>query len=272
MCATHTMPNKPPASENGEQRIIDCTSATVYRLVDFFDGADVNASLLYVFSLLNASPLGRSLLNKALRRNWGVAFDESIDLPELDMDDHIMFLPIDTIGPYDDGLPLFINFMTGLRFIERAQKGRYSLPEESYLDEIDAVIHAMMVSYELQRYGQPGLWRAMIASRYGDMAVDFAGVYETYEVLTPEKATMHACLSAFKRFFTSRDRIEKLSCLSLPQQTEVEITHRLALADNTPYLEPLAYALLNNPAYQVRQQKEAPLRFSDATLARLFSE
>lgn len=275
MCALNIMPQSKNHSQKhahaDEKRVIDCTKADIFRLVDFFDGADINPSLLYVFSLSNASPLGRALMNRALRRNWGVALDDTIDLPELDMEDRVLFLPADSIGPQDDGLDLFIHFMTGLRFIERAQKSRYNLQEESYLDEIDGVIHAMMVAYELQRFGQPGLWRAFIASRYGDMAVDFAGVYDAYEVLAPEKATVQACASAFRRFFASKDRIEKLSCLLLPQQSEHELEQRFALIDNEHYLAPLSYALLHNPAYQVSQYRSGAIQFSDETLARLFS-
>lgn len=178
--------------------------------------ADVIAHAL---SILMHSPSAGAMIKDAAAAGWRMALkaQNAFDFT-LNLDDKIIALDHSDLEPASLAssghflAAMMISAVKALRDVwqQRRNSGYENLfnPESILLLErvraADACVLAVLCSWELRSEGHPSLWRTMIGSDYGDLALTFSGTLER----EPASAfTQHALALTFQQWFRDEERV-----------------------------------------------------------------
>ncbi|MCD8497557.1 MAG: hypothetical protein LRZ85_05425 [Alphaproteobacteria bacterium] len=127
----------------------------------------------------------------------------------------------------------------------------------------DACVLAVLVAWELRSEDHAGLWRTMIGSDYGDLALTFSGTLER----EPASAfTQHALALTFQQWFRDEERVaacdhetldmmdnllaqEKPHIFGKKSPTHICVELFSCLPDRTAYLRGDGTEILRNPYF-----------------------
>ncbi|MCD8563092.1 MAG: hypothetical protein LRY54_03390 [Alphaproteobacteria bacterium] len=280
----------------GEDGVIDCLAEaalhTVF-LADFIkDEKSVRAWLetrpedceayadviSHALSLLMKSPSAALLIRDAAVAGWSVSLQSqsSFDFM-LDLDDKILTLDHAELEPCSLASSghflstMMIALVKALRDVwqQKRNSGYENLfrPESVLLLErvraADSCVLAVLIAWELRSEDCPALWRTMIGSDYGDLALTFSGMLER----EPASAfTQHALALTFQQWFRDEGRVaacdhETLNMMDgllaqarphiFGRKTPTHICVELfsCLPDRTAYLRGDGAEILRNPYF-----------------------
>lgn len=229
-------------------------------------------------AILLKSPSAGTMVRDAGMAGWSIslcsqnAFDFTLDLDEkiisLDHSD----LEAGSLAASEHFLSaMMISMVKALRDVwqQKRNSGYENMfnPESILLLEriraADSCILAVLVAWELRSEGFPGLWRTMIGSDYGDLALSFSGTLER----EPSSAfTQHALSHTFRQWFRddarvaacdheTLDMMDGLLALDKPHTfgkkapTHICVELFSCLPDRTAYLRGDGAEILRNPFF-----------------------
>ncbi|GJL86268.1 MAG: hypothetical protein DHS20C02_20430 [Micavibrio sp.] len=257
-------------------------------LSDLYDGqcgtGDVYADVFTrSLDIIATSPSGRLMLKEAMAQDWQIGFDEfSGDLSGedfyIDVQEKQIFLDNNALAPESlFASPYFSNavVLCTIRALRQVwQEKRHGGFDEDYGPEsilmlervrvADCHVMAVLVAWELRGEGHNGLWRHLIGSEAGDMAMAFS------KHLERDPGSMFAggaLASAFYQWYLCEERINECDHNTLEymdmvmsetsQQNpfgrktmarlDVEILS--CLPDKTAYLQGQGDNILRDPRY-----------------------
>ena len=270
---------KPGSSGAHDPAVIDCTAQAAPS--SFYSDNSLFTPLL---EALDASPTARSIVSFAAHRGW------SLDLGEieggayqLDIDAQILRInsyglrPAATAASGYFRHTMILSLVRGLRDIwhlECRQPHYRGLSIESILllervRTADCDVIALLAAWELRGAGQTDIWRHLIGSPEGDMALVFGRMleYEPGAHFSGTGGASHALTNAFARWFEDPLRISACDHASLEAMDEeiLEGRHKeiygrepvsaffieslSRLPDRSYYLEGYGREILKNPAF-----------------------
>ena len=240
--------------------------------------------LLHCVSTLKKSPSAAMMLREAAQNDWMI---ELADLGSIDycLDVSEKLLTLDHNGLSPAALERSGYFSNGLIVtISRAlrdiwQEKRHGAFDELYNPErtillervrmADCYVLSTLVGWELRSEGHGEVWRHLIGSEDGDIAMSFSNHLEREPLAAFQKS---ALVSAFRQWFNSEDRLnicdhETLEYLdeilaeteegsnpfgnTRPSRISVEILS--CLPDKTAYLQGMGDEILCDPYYSCLQ-------------------
>jgi hypothetical protein len=170
-------------------------------------------------SILMQSPSAGALVRDAAASGWSISlqaqgtFDFMLDLDEKIIAlDHADLEPFSLASSGHFLSSLMISLIKALRdaWQQKRNSGYENMfrPESVLLLErvraADACVLAVLCSWELRTEDHPALWRTMIGSEYGDLALTFSGTLER----EPASAfTQHALALTFQQWFRDETRV-----------------------------------------------------------------
>lgn len=179
---------------------------------------DRHAILSWATAILSASPTARAMIFEAMDQGWSVSLEElngpeyRLDVPEklIVLDNNSLMISALGRSEYFRNAVL-VGFIRALRDVW--QEKRHGAFEEYDAESVlklervraaDLDIVATLVAWELRGEGVNGLWRHMIGSDEGDIAMRFSGYMER----EPAAAFNGKALSeAFTQWFYNEERI-----------------------------------------------------------------
>ncbi len=276
---------------------IDCESTEAYPLEDILhevrelDGV-VDASsfsfssdydvLVWAFSLLSESPLARSFAFDARFEDWAIELDECEDGRHI-VDSQLRVLILPRFVPSAAALgrsPYFrhtflAELCRGLRSIwHQSTHVRHghdlTIPQRllwERLVQADQDLMTLLTAWELREADLPELWRHMIGSDLGDIAVAFSSMLERH----PEGVeTAHLLRAMFLQWMEHDDYVSTVDhrmlewfddCMNTPGSGRAYGTSRLtggdvicltAIPEDSSYLEPMATLVLSDDFFSRR--------------------
>ncbi len=240
---------------------------------------DQNEILDKCFARLSNSPNARAMINEIMRDGWRITISDQGDYDfHIDVKDKEIIL--NNAGFSDGSLRasqyfqnlLMVSLIQALRDVwqEKRHGGFYEYygPEHVLMLErtraADCDVMAVLVAWELRSAGAPELWRHMIGSEDGDIAMAFSGCLERapYSAFSNE-----ALLAAFNQWHRCAARVkacdhETLNYMDLlieeNAQKDVFGNERLSavdvevlscLPDKTAYLQGAGREIMVDPFY-----------------------
>ena len=231
----------------------------------------------WLWSVLSKSPVLCQLLNEIDTESWKIAVSKDVcEDYMLDLDQDLLILPSRLPHGFSNlrqkpqsQSNLLLNAIRALRDIwfedhhfdvyERLAAEEWLKWERIRSADIDTF--TVLVIWELRVAGEATLWRHLMGSENGDMAMIFQAVKEN-EGLSNEKALLHT----FRQWFMNEERINDTDSNTLnimdetvlhlnliePFGTEKlkgqEICDRLTIGDEISYLEDIE-SMLSNPDF-----------------------
>ncbi len=253
--------------------------------VDFFDFVqnyeifDYQDLLRWCVSIIEQSPSALLMLKEAIEKDWKIAIDDLNGGDYcLDIDNKILILDNNALTPaalvrssYFRNITL-VTMVKALRDIwqEKRHGGfdeQYS-PDKVLLMErlraADLEVMAILVMWELRSEGYSDIWRHIIGSEIGDMAMVFSGYLERDP---RSQFNAKGLLAAFKQWFKDAARVNSCDHDTLEYLDEVlaisdvinpfghktpskiNIEMISCLPDKTAYLQGQGAEILGNPTY-----------------------
>lgn len=233
--------------------------------------------LSWAVSLISASPTGRAMLNEALENGWAVSLEDlcgidyHLDIPE-------KRIVLDNNGLLESALGaseyfrnvMLVALVRGLRDVWQEKRHGafedYDAESALKLERVRAAdldIMAVLVAWELRSEGVAGLWRHMIGSDEGDIAMRFSAYLER----DPRSLFSGKALQeAFVQWFRSEERVRKADHETLnamdyaieeygreaygsEKLTPVRLEVLSCLPDKTAYLQGLGRDVMMDPLY-----------------------
>jgi hypothetical protein len=228
---------------------------------------------------LYESPTARSLINFASQKDWSLSM-QSLEDGAFDLDPERRIL---SLNNYNLRLPVFekpayfrqsliLSLVKGLRDIwhlECRQPYEAGLSVESvlFLERVraaDCDVIALLVAWELRGEGVPEIWRHLIGTAEGDMAMRFS---QTLESAPSKTFDGSALIEAFHEWFASPVRVAAIDHLTLEmidgmledksacrkfgtKRPTIDFIESLSrLADRNQYLRGFGSNLLNDPHF-----------------------
>ena len=179
---------------------------------------DRHAILSWATAILSASPTARSMVFEAMDQGWSISLEDlngpeyHLDVPEklIVLDNNNLVMSALGRSEYFRNV-LLVAFIRALRDVwQEKRHGAFEDFESESVLKLERVraadldIVAMLVAWELRGEGINGLWRHMIGSEEGDIAMRFSGTMER------EPASVfngNALKEAFIQWFRSEERI-----------------------------------------------------------------
>lgn len=235
--------------------------------------------LAWCVSVLSLSPACRMMLREAAGHGWHVVLgdlgkhDFHLDVPERLIvlnQSGMSFISLSNSGYFRNAL--LVSFTRALRDVwqEKRHGGfdeHYGPDEILMLERVraaDCDVVSILVAWELRGAGSPELWRHMIGSEEGDMAMAFSMHMER----DPSSVFTGAALSAaFNQWYLSEDRINACDHETLEyldnlisdhggpgifgdkKLTRIGVEVLSCLPDKTAYLRGLGGNILADPRY-----------------------
>lgn len=234
------------------------------------------------FSILEHSPTACSLMDEAAMDDWSVTLADLDDAQDyhIDMVDRSIVINMDGLScaaiARSDYFKTYILSVLVRSLRDVAQEKRYDNYDSVYSPEhilflsrlrtADIAAITALIGWELRDTGYAGLWRHLIGSEDGDIAMAFSAVFER----TEGNRNM-ALSSAFEQWYKNDDRTnaadhDALDFMDNIMQEEEEetgnnnpfgIKHLSAmdvesvscLSDKTAYLNGQGKAILRDPFY-----------------------
>lgn len=172
------------------------------------------------FAKLSHSPNARAMINEAVREGWQITLDDQGPYDfHIDVKDKTIVL--NNEGLAEGSLArsdhfqsmLLVSLVRALRDVW--QEKRYGAFHDDYSPEqvlmlervraADCDVMAVLVAWELRAEGSSGMWRYMIGSEEGDMAMIFSGHLERKPYST---SLNEALLAAFNQWYRSEERVK----------------------------------------------------------------
>jgi hypothetical protein len=235
--------------------------------------------LKWCLNTLDLSPAARLLIREAAHEGWRLGitdqcgYDFHLDVPEklILLDNYGLLPEALTRSPYFRNI-LLVSLVRALR--DAWQEKRHGGFDEHYGPEAilmlervraaDCDVMAVLVAWELHGEGQPGLWRHLIGSEEGDMAMAFS---QKLERDPASLFTGTALSAAFAQWYRNETRVnacdhesleyidsimregrggESFGCREL---TPVSIEVLSCLPDKTAYLRGKGREIATDPFY-----------------------
>tara|TARA_R110001592_G_scaffold3525_12_gene19910 strand:+ start:11063 stop:12157 length:1095 start_codon:yes stop_codon:yes gene_type:complete len=288
------------SSNHPHKKLIDCvdnsetgcadvwTFAELYSdnmPIDFFDYTqdleiyDYKDVLKWCTSVLEQSPSARVMLGEAIEKDWMITLEDLRGGDYcLDVENKILVLDNNALVPsalirstYFRNITL-VTLTKALRDIW--QEKRHGGFDEDYapahvllmerIRAADLDVIALLVGWELRSENSPEVWRHMIGSEIGDMAMAFSGHLERDP---SAQFNGHGLLAAFKQWFREAARVNRCDHDTLEYLDEVLATSDLinpfgqktpgkmhieilsCLPDKTAYLQGQGAEMLSDPMY-----------------------
>lgn len=235
--------------------------------------------LAWAAESLTISPAARLMLKEAAGLGWGIGLEDlqgpdfHIDVPEKLIVLSSQGLSEAALGrsPYFCNM-LLVSFIRALRDVW--QEKRYGAFDEDYAPEAvltlervraaDLDVISVLVAWELRSEDQGDLWRYMIGSEEGDLAMRFSGFLER----EPSAHFTHKALAAtFMQWFRREERVdacdhETLNYLDTiidsgeynqqfgnKKLTAIAVERLSCLPDKTAYLQGRGAEIISSPLY-----------------------
>lgn len=268
---------------SGQVSVFDMTMKNAFRMSDILDPAFETECLHVSFLkkclyILNMSPTGSALIEDAAKDKWRICLDD-LDGVEFSIDVQSKTLTLDHEGfggetlltsEYFSNL-ILVALMKGLRDIwhEKRQGAFENLfgPEAILMLEriraADCDVLAILCAWELRSENLSHIWRFVIGSDLGDMAMVFSNYLERHPSAHFDRAPL---LAAFDQWFNCVDRVNACDHMSLDYidallmeegtdtfgnkvPTHICIELLSCLPDKTAYLQGAGKRILREPQY-----------------------
>lgn len=227
--------------------------------------------------ILRDSATACALMKEAINDGWQmqVVHELNRDDVHLDMDTGLMTLfSAPSCKGHDYGM--LVTLISALRDIAHEKRhggfdDEYNLEDTLILSRVrmaDCDVMSVLVAWELREAGAPGLWRYLIGSDKGDLALSFFKTMERFSVTSPaKKARNQALLHTFDQWFTDENRVSSadhqilndLDDLVVYADGPVLVSHKTinplavevlsCLPDKTAYLRGQGAEILSGPLY-----------------------
>lgn len=240
---------------------------------------DKHAILSWAAKKLSVSPMARAMLAEAEKEGWSVALepldgnDFHLDVPEklIVLDDQDLVISSLGRSEYFKNA-LLVTFIRALR--DTWQEKRHGAFDTQYgAEEVlmlertraaDLDVMAVLVGWELRSEGQGSLWRHLIGSEDGDIAMRFSGFLEREPA---SQFNGKALAAAFTQWFRHEPRVDSCDHETLnymdsvvqccerelafgdKKLTPVGVEILSCLPDKTAYLRGQGEEILKNPLY-----------------------
>lgn len=240
---------------------------------------DKHAILSWAAGELSASPSARVMLHEAEKAGWSIALepldgqDFHLDVPEklIVLDDQDLVISSLGRSEYFKNA-LLVTFVRALRDVWQ-EKRHGAFDEEYGVEEVlmlertraaDLDVMAVLVGWELRSEGQGSLWRHLIGSEDGDIAMRFSGYMEREPA---SQFNGKALAAAFTQWFRHEPRVdsadhealnyidsvvqsyEEDQSFGMKKLTPVGLEILSCLPDKTAYLRGTGNEILTNPLY-----------------------
>lgn len=239
---------------------------------------DYRAVLSWCLGAIDASPTGRQLLEEACAPGWRAGLNDLsgkdfyLDIPQkIMLIDNRGLAPRALAGSGYFRHALLINMIRALRDIwqEKRHGGfddKYGPEGVLLLERVraaDGDVMAALVAWELRGAGRPEIWRYLVGTEEGDIALAFSNYLEKHpSSLFNGKALAHA----FRQWYRAPERINGCDHETLEYLDEVlaeggpetfgrrtvspaAVEVLSCLPDKTAYLQGQGRAILQDPAY-----------------------
>ena len=253
--------------------------------VDFFETAEdceifnYHDVLSWCVAVLEHSPSARLMLKEAVEKGWQITLEDLNGSDYcLDVEHKILILDNNALVPSALGRSAYFRNITLVTMIKALrdiwQEKRYGGFDESYtpdyvllMDRVRAAdldVMALLVTWELRSEEYPEIWRHMIGSEIGDMAMTFSGYLERDP---SAQFNGRALIAAFKQWFRDETRVNACDHDTLEYLDEVLATSDMinpfgqnrpnkmdiemlsCLPDKTAYLRGQGAEILSDPIY-----------------------
>jgi len=242
---------------------------------DIFDYEDV---LSWCVSSLDESPTGRLLLREAIDKDWMLSLDDlgGSDY-EIDVEFKTLTLDNNALVPSSLGRSVYFRNVTLITMIKALrdiwQEKRHGGFDDTYAPQhvimmeriraADLDIVSIMVAWELRSEEHTDIWRHVIGSDVGDMAMTYASFLERDPTSSFNGQALRA---TFRQWFQGEDRVNAcdqdtldylddilMSCgaesLGKKNPGKMSVEMLSCLPDKTAYLQGQGAAILNDPLY-----------------------
>lgn len=238
------------------------------------------AILTWCMTVLAHSPLAKAMIEETKEEDWQIGFadldghDFHLDVPDQTafLSNHNLEAPAIARSSYFMNATL-VGFMRALRDIaqEKRHGGFEELhdPEDVMLLErirtADLDVISTMVAWDLRENGFPEIWRYLLASESGDIAMAFSAAYDAHPFSCVKGS---APVAAFCLWFDNKDRVNACDRETLDyldnvimntpydenpfgdrNPTEIGIEILSCLPDKTAYLKGWGGEILCDPHY-----------------------
>ncbi len=242
---------------------------------DIFDYEDI---LSWCVNSLDESPTGKIMLHEAIDKDWMLSLDDlggsdycvDVDMKTLTLDNNALV-------PSSLGRSVYFRNVTLITLIKALrdiwQEKRYGGFDDTYSPEhvmmmeriraADLDVISIMVAWELRTEEHTDIWRHMIGSDVGDMAMTFSAYLERDPTAAFNGQALRA---AFKQWFRGDDRINAcdrdtldylddvlMSCgaenFGTKKPSKMNIEMLSCLPDKTAYLQGQGGEILGDPLY-----------------------
>lgn len=241
-----------------------------------YDYADV---LSWCVHILGQSPTARAMLKEATDRGWMISLEDlSGGAYCVDVEQKLLILDNSALVPSALGRSSYFRNLTIVTLVKALrdiwQEKRHGGFDEDYkpdyimtLERIraaDCDVISLLVGWELRAADHSEIWRHLIGSENGDMAMCFSGYLEREP---SANYNGRALFAAFKQWFRSHDRVTMCDHTTLDYLDEVLATTNLqnpfgkkkptrmnieilsCLPDKTAYLQNMGQEILMDPLY-----------------------
>lgn len=240
------------------------------------DYADV---LAWCIHILGESPSARAMLKESSDRGWKISLEDlSGGAYCIDVEQKLLILDNSSLVPSALGRSSYFRNLTVVTLIKALrdiwQEKRHGGFDEDYkpdyimtLERIraaDCDVMSILVGWELRNADHTEIWRHLIGSENGDMAMCFSGHLEREPAANYNGRALYA---AFKQWYRSHDRVtmcdhatldyldEVLATTSMQnpfgkkKPTKMNIELLSCLPDKTAYLQGLGQEIMHDPLY-----------------------
>lgn len=231
------------------------------------------------FTIINESPTARPMVQEALAAKWQIAlFDLNGGDYWIDVEEKLILLDSNALTPTALGRSVYFKNMVIVTLIKALrdiwQEKRHGGFDEDYKVEhvmtmervraADCDVLSVIVAWELRSGAYPDLWRHLIGSENGDMAMAFSAHLE-------RSAAGHfngqAAATAFRQWFRCETRVNTCDHNTLEylddvlketrehnpfgkkKPTAMNIEVLSCLPDRTAYLQGFGAEILSDPLY-----------------------
>ncbi|MGH1403866.1 MAG: DUF6782 family putative metallopeptidase [Alphaproteobacteria bacterium] len=256
-----------------------------YIEADFFECADLSEIhdygdiLSWCMTVLNASPSARLMLKEACDQDWKITLDDLNGGDyHIDVEQKVLTLDNNSLIPSALGRSVYFRNIMMVTLIKAVrdiwQEKRHGGFDELYSPEnilmmervraADLDVLALLVAWELRSEDYADLWRHMIGSDLGDMAMTFSGHLERDP---SSQFNGQGLVAAFKQWFRDVKRInscdhdaleymddvllvtDMINPFGKKKPTKLNIEMLSCLPDRTAYLQGMGAELLSDPTY-----------------------
>ncbi|MCB1783522.1 MAG: hypothetical protein KDI13_05950 [Alphaproteobacteria bacterium] len=259
--------------------LFDLTSDYHDLFSDICDVQDYNTVLSWCLHVLGESPSGRAMLKEAMEADWKIGL-EDLHGGEycIDVERKVLLLDNNTLVPSALGRSSYFRNMTVVTLIKALrdvwQEKRHGAFDVYYRPEhimtlervraADCAAVSILVGWELRNEEHGAVWRHLIGSENGDMAMVYSGHLERDP---SARFSGRALAAAFKQWFKDEQRVNSCDHDTLeylddvlaessvlnpfgkkkPGRMAVEVLS--CLPDKTAYLQGMGAEIMADPLY-----------------------